>query len=240
MRFNWHFYVLAVMVILGLLILQTRVGAPYAVYLVLLAAGIFLSTALSLLTSFYVYDLSGLYRLSWLNFIPADRPMFFVTIHAGFDETSALLQQKFPLAHLHVFDFYDPALHTEVSIRRARNAYPAYPGTQTIHTSVVPLANGTADYVFLLLAAHEIRQEAERVRFFTELRRVLKPAGQIVVVEHLRDSLNFLAYTIGFLHFMPQSAWTRIFTQAAFTVGRQQKLTPFITLFLLQKDGVTA
>ena len=31
-----------------------------------------------------------------------------------------------------------------------------------------------------------------------ELTRVLKPAGEFVVVEHLRDTVNFLAYTTGF------------------------------------------
>ncbi len=70
------------------------------------------------------------------------------------------------MAHLQVFDFYDPHLHTEISIKRARKAYPAHPNTQSIQTSSIPLPNEVADSIFLVLAAHEIRNHAERARFF--------------------------------------------------------------------------
>ena len=239
-RFNWHFYGLAAGAVAGLLYGAYLVDEPYGLYLRLLAAGVGVSTLLSLLTSFYIYDLSGLYTLSWLDFVPTDQPMELVTINAGFDETSELLQRKFPSAHLRVFDFYNPMRHTEVSIKRARRAYPAWPGTQTINTSIVPVADQTVDYVFLILAAHEIRQEAERVVFFRELRRILKPAGTIVLVEHQRDTANFLAYTIGFLHFLSPSTWATTFTQAGLRVQNRRKLTPFITLFTLQNDGLAA
>ena len=236
-RFNWHFYALSVGGLGLLLFLKTIVPPPLDLFLgigaVLLAGSVFLS----LLTSFYVYDLSNLYTFSWLDFLPTNQPQNVVTIHAGFDETSALLQRKFPSARLFVFDFYDPARHTEVSIRRARKAYPPYPGTKVIDTSVIPLPDQTADLIFLILAAHEIRLDAERVRFFNELRRVLKPSGRIIVVEHLRDGYNFLAYTIGFLHFLPELTWFTTFAKAGLTVGRRFRLTPFVTIFVLQKDG---
>lgn len=236
-RFNWPFYALAAGAILAVSSLRAFAVAPYDLLLNLVALSITVSVLASLLTSYYIYDVSDLYTLSWLNFVPVDRPQELVTINAGFDETSGLLQRKFPLANLHVFDFYDPALHTEASIKRARAAYPPYPGTQAIDTRAIPLADGAADYVFLMLAAHEIRQEAERVRFFTELGRVLRPSGTVIVVEHLRDSANFLAYNIGFLHFLPWSVWRATFARTRLTVRRRLPLTPFVTAFMLQKDG---
>ena len=60
---------------------------------------------MSLLVSWYVYDLSNLYKLSWL--FPNNDNIKIVNIHAGFDETSVLLSAKFPNAELIVFDFYD-------------------------------------------------------------------------------------------------------------------------------------
>ena len=48
--------------------------------------------------------------------------------------------------------------------------------------------------LFLLLAAHEIRNDEERVNFFKQLKNVLSPAGKIIVVEHQRDIYNFMAY----------------------------------------------
>ena len=43
--------------------------------------------------------------------------------------------------------------------------------------------------------------ETERTLFFKELHRILKREGELVIVEHLRDLPNFLAYTIGFFHY---------------------------------------
>ena len=68
-----------------------------------------------------------------------------VNINAGFDETSMLLKQKYPNATLEVFDFYDPTKHTEVSIERARMAYPAFPDTVTISTTNIPLQENSTD-----------------------------------------------------------------------------------------------
>ena len=79
---------------------------------------------------------------------------------------------------------------------------PPFPGTRSINTSNIPLPEDSADKIFVTLSAHEIATDDERIAFFTALKRSLKPAGQIVVTEHLRDLPNFLAYTIGFFHFL--------------------------------------
>ena len=190
-RFNWHFYVLA-SALAGLLLLATW-WLPTAWRGYIAAALVMLvgSTLLSLLVSAYVYDWSNLYRLDWLADTPS--PISLVSINAGFDETSHLLAAKLQAASLTVLDFYDPARHTEVSIKRARQAYPPYPGTQRVLTSALPVASSSADKVFSMLAAHEIRNETERVAFFQEAARILKPDGQVIIVEHLRDRANFLA-----------------------------------------------
>ncbi len=48
----------------------------------------------------------------------------------------------------------------------------------------------------------KLEMRKKELSFFNELNRVLKPNGQIVVTEHLRDLNNFLAYNIGFFHFL--------------------------------------
>ena len=156
---------------------------------------------------------------------------------AGFDETSILIKNKFPEANLNSFDFYDPAKNTEISIKRARKAYPPYPGTSQVNTSSLPSETGSADLIFVIFAAHEIRKEVERDIFFNELKRILKPAGKIVLTEHLRDLPNFLAYTIGFFHFMPLSSWRRTFNKCGLKVSDEFKITPFVSTFILEKHG---
>ena len=235
-KFNWHFYLLSVLFLCGLLILNNYLSAHF--YILLLFSLTLATTLISLLVSFYVYDFSNLYKLNWLD--DSNEKIEIVNISAGFDETSALLKSKFKNADLIILDFYNPKTHTEVSIKRARKAYPAFPNTKEITTSNLTLQDNSADKVFVTLSAHEIRNENERVIFFNELNRILKPSGQIFVTEHLRDLANFLAYNIGFFHFLPNSSWYKTFETSKLKIKSVQKITPFITTFTLEKYGVTA
>lgn len=244
-RFNWQFYALAAGAGAAIWLGRPYLPAPLRPYALLGLAAVAAPTLVSLLVSFYVYDCSALYSLRWLAPAApapgeATETGLVVNIHAGFDETSRLLRHRFPQAELAVFDFYDPARHTEVSIRRARAAYPPFPGTEPVQTRHLPRPAGSAEWVLVVLAAHEIRQPAERVAFLREARRLLRPTGTLVVVEHLRDPANFLAYTIGFLHFYSGAVWRRAFAAAGLAVGQEKKLTPFISAFFLRPDGAAA
>lgn len=197
------------------------------------AALVLVTTLVSLLVSWYIYDYSDLYDLAWLpEELPAGSSL--VNIHAGFDETSALLAERYPEAKLTVLDFYDPELHTEVSIQRARRAYPPYPGTRMVTTDDLSLAPNSVDAVFLIFAAHEIRDLEERARTFGHVRMSLKPGGKVFVIEHPRDPNNFLAYSFGAFHFLPLSDWQRTFTEAELYINSARKITPFITAFTLK------
>jgi SAM-dependent methyltransferase len=220
-RFNWHFYAVAA----GLILLLAEL------HWYLPAVMLLVPTAITLLASLYIYDLSGLYALTWVEPGPVRTV---VNIHAGFDETSAQLTRKFPEARLLVFDFYDPVKHTEVSVKRARRAYPPFPGTLRIDTGAIPLEDGGADRIYVTFAAHEIRDDAERAAFFQQLNRILRPAGYIQVTEHIRDLPNFLVYNIGAFHFLSRKSWRITFAEAGLQIRRQTKLNPFITTFILE------
>ena len=200
-RFNWHFYLAAggaALALAGLGLAGPVAGRPYAG---LLLALVLLPMLVSLIITAYIYDFSGLYQFQWLvEKVPA--PTTMLTVSAGFDEISAPLAHQYPEASLLAADFYDAGRHTEVSIQRARRAYPPYPGTRVVDTrAALPLPADSIDLAVAFLATHEIRDADERAAFFRELARVLVPTGTVVVTEHLRDPANFLAYTIGFLHF---------------------------------------
>lgn len=239
-RFNWHFYIIAIVAIIGLLIAQPFIPDAFTGYVLLIILFILLSTTLSLAVSYYVYDYAGLYSLDWLNFLSVAVEHRLANIHAGFDETSMLLSEKYPGRNMVVLDFYNPEKHTEISIERARKAYPAFPGTRGINTSTVPLNPGSIDIIFVLLAAHEIRDREERCIFFNELRKSLSSEGKIIVLEHLRDVANFLAYNVGYLHFFPRKEWVYTFNSANLTLDKEVKVTPFLSAFILQKNGTTS
>ncbi len=239
-RFNWHYYAAAILLIGAGLVIKTFLPEwmrTLATLFILLAA---FSLVISLAVSCYVYDLSGLYSFGWLPDLPVAQAKSIVNIHAGFDETSALLMHKYPRSALRVLDFYDKSKHTEISIQRARKAYPAFPGTQTITTGNVPLPADSADLIFLILAAHEIRDSGERIHFFAQLQNALRAGGKVVVVEHLRDVYNFVAYTFGFFHFYPRKAWQRAFGKAGLQQVTESKITPFLSVFILQKNGTAS
>lgn len=237
-RFNWHYYVLSALVIVALVLISDylpkafRNVANVSIFLIILV------NLISLLVSFYIYDHSSLYKFNWLDNVQIGRKI--VNINAGFDETSHLLKTRYPNADLTVLDFYNPIKHTEVSIRRARKAYSPFPNTLQTSTTQLPLPDKSVENIFTILSAHEIRNDLERVAFFKELNRVLTVEGQVIVTEHLRDTANFIAYNIGFLHFHSKRIWMQTFSKAGFKVSNEIKITPFISTFILTKNGTAS
>lgn len=239
-RFNWHFYVFSAISVLLLLFGSSHAGNLMFWPCIFLATGIVASSFISLFVSYYVYDQSGLYGFSWLQQFNKSRTRDVVNIHAGFDETSSILKNSFPDATLQVFDFYDPARHTEVSIERARRAYPPYNGTVKIATSKLPVTENSVDLIFNVFALHEVRKREERIYFLKEQVRALRHDGRIVLVEHLRDVPNFLAYNIGFFHFLSSGEWHYNFQQTGLCVDDEFKITSFVTVLILRRaDGNT-
>lgn len=239
-RFNWHFYVLAFAAVVFLLLVKNNLNTSFRFASNVVIVLITISTLISLAASCYIYDFSTLYQLSWLDNIHFNSTDNIVNINAGFDETSCLLKTKFPDVELFVFDFYDPKKHTEVSIKRARKAYLAFPNTQPVNTNHLPLEDNSADKIFAILSAHEIRNDDERISFFNELKRALKPTGKIFVTEHLRDTANFMAYNLGFFHFHSKNTWLKTFHRSGLNITNEIKITPFITTFILDKNGTAS
>jgi SAM-dependent methyltransferase len=239
-RFNRNFYLTAATLMIFLCWAHYKLPAPFNVFIKIALIGTFFIILISLLISYYVYDMSNLYSFNWLPDLGINNNSKIINIHAGFDETSEILKDIYPFASIVVFDFYDPEKHTEPSIKRARKTYPPYPGTKSVSTTSLPLNDMKVDCIFLTLAAHEIRDDTERIIFFTDLKHALKPGGKLVITEHLRDWPNFLAYTIGFFHFHSKKTWLNTFRNSGFVIFRELKITPFITCFILTENGDTA
>jgi hypothetical protein len=236
LRFNRHFYVL------GLFVLALIVGSFWFIqwsnflFLMVLFAFVY-GLFMPLIVSTYVYDFSGFYRFDWLKEMNLEErsERCHLNIHAGFDETSFHLEGLFPKTALQVFDFYNEKRHTEPAIVRARKVSLVYPNTQQIDTSLIPLTEESVDTIFIIFAAHEVRSFTEKVTFLKECRRVCKPEGNVVMVEHLRDSPNFLAFSIGFTHFYSRQTWMKAYKEAGFTSIQETKFTPFLSIFNCHK-----
>jgi SAM-dependent methyltransferase len=232
LSFNRHFYVFGLAVLAILIVIHSLLRFNDALFWTIVAAFLY-GLIMPLVVSAYVYDFSGYYDLHWMKDLVREyqNASFMLNINAGFDETSFLVKEKFPRAELNAFDFYNAKRHTEAAIKRARKVSLVYPATKQIATGSIPVETHSVDLIFLLSAVHEIRSQAEKILFLQECHRACKPGGKVVMVEHLRDFPNFLAFSVGFTHFFSAPVWKKAFKSAGFANLRETKFTPFMSIF---------
>ena len=162
--------------------------------------------------------------------------MRWANIHCGFDETTAPLDRLFPHSERLVLDIYDTGEMTEASLQRARHYETQAPEAVHVRCDALPMRDEQMDAVFLLFAAHELRHRPARSVLFQESYRVLAQGGRLLLVEHLRDGWNFLAFGPGYWHFLPRREWEAQIREAGFTVERGFHKTPFVQAWLLRKE----
>ena len=232
LSFNRHFYVFGI-IALALIITSYLIFGWSDLFFWLIIFAFLYGLIMPLVVSAYVYDFSGYYNFNWLKKINIEdsETKLILNINAGFDETSFIIENMFPRSNLKVFDFYNAERHTEPAIIRARKVSLIYPNTQQISTNSIPLKDNSVDIIFLLSAAHEIRVHEEKVQFLKECHRLCKQSGEIIMVEHLRDFPNFLAFSVGFTHFFSKSTWEKAFAEAGFSSFVETKFTPFMSIF---------
>jgi hypothetical protein len=187
LQYNWHFYAASLCALLSIgallwLRLLPRAGEAILICAATLTAFWSLS---SLLVSYYVYDYREVTRWKWIPQTLSFPPQHWLNIHAGLDESTLILKQFFPNTREMVVDIYDPQEMTEPSIARARRLHPSLEPAVAGKLGALPLPDRDRDTLFLLFAAHEIRQPARRTEFFLESARVLTDSGQLLLVEHM-------------------------------------------------------
>lgn len=234
-RFNWPWYLLAGAVTLAAIICLLAFRGPW---LALVVAGLILADLwllMSLAVSHYVYDRSGVSRGAWLDSVDGSQIKHAAIFHAGHDEASATVARRLPSLDCRAFDFYDASRNGTASLERAR-ALADHRDVPMV-SGKIPLTDGALDLGIVVFAAHEIRQDAERAALFREISRVLTPNGRVIVVEHLRDGWNFLAYGPGAFHFLSRRTWRRSFSEGGLRLLNEKPCSVFVRVFELQKES---
>ncbi len=237
-RFNWPIYVFVIvgLCFLGLLILYLELTPTIKMILTGLIAGTAGFTILTLLVSWYIYDVSELNTYNWLERIKIPQQGNFANIHSGFDETSEPLKKRFPVANWTLCDFYNPDYNTEGSILRARKRYPCLSETIVIDHKDWKLQQNGYDTLFCIFSVHEIRSLQEKKKFFEQSALHLKSGGKLVMAEHQRDLPNFLVFGHGAFHFFSFSHWKEaIGSIPSLHITEVFKVTPFIKIFVVEK-----
>jgi SAM-dependent methyltransferase len=236
-RLNWSYYFVALLVLLVALMVHATASVP-ALKLACAAAafGSAYFVLGSLGVSYVVYDRSDLYRWKWLSRALGDSSRKHVIVcHTGFDESSESLRHELGSETMRwiVLDHFDATRMTEPSIRRARELCPPAHGIIAAAFDRWPTESESADLIFALLAIHELRSEPERIAWFIEAKRCLRPHGRIILVEHTRDLPNLLAFGPGFLHFHSTTSWCRCWSEAGLKCVDTFKLTPWLRVCVI-------
>jgi SAM-dependent methyltransferase len=236
--YNWHFYAATVVFDLAAAVLiRFSSSAWMRLFICVIAVAATFWALSSLLVSHYVYDRSPLCQWNWLRKVLKEPPGHWANIHAGLDQTSESLMQMFPDGRRRVLDIYVRSEMGEPSIERARRSALPAAAAEAANPFALPLENGECDAVFVIFAAHELRKRKSRIQFFREILRALTANGCVVLVEHLRDWKNFLAYGPGALHFFSRREWLGVGSGAGFSVSSEIGVTPFVRCFVLAKTA---
>lgn len=228
-RFNWPIYLVALVIFVSGDALSFWLPMAWRI---LLLAGIALAAfwlIVSLAVSHYVYDRGPIYHSAWIkNALPIP-PKVWANFHAGLDEFSEILHEAFPASDGSTVDFFAEEM-SEPSIRRARELTKAK--STAVDFRSLPFRDQSLDAASVFFSAHELRAEKSRAQFFAELRRVLKQNGRLMVLEHLRDLPNFLAFGPGAFHFHSRASWLRAAKE--FKLTHEFSLTPFVRVFVFE------
>lgn len=236
-RFNWPFYLVAALVFVGAVVGIFLSRDPWVLALCgAIAAGSGYFLFVSLGVSHLIYDRSDLYRWGWMErALGGGKRGCIVFCQSGFDEASEPLRERLADAEWRILDHFDATTMTEESVRRARKLYPPTQGTEAAPFGEWPVGDGWADLVFGILAIHELRTVGERAMWFAEAKRCLTDGGRIVVVEHVRDAANFLAFGPGFLHFHSVKNWERSWEAEGLRLTDVFRITPWLRVFIIEK-----
>lgn len=234
-RFNWPFYIAVVFLNLGIFaLLEFMKGVLLAGAVATLVLVDFWTLA-SLVVSHWIYDRSPISRGAWLENLEPREDLRVLTIDAGHDEAGPVLRDRWPNIPVRRLDIHSAGKVGSASLERARSS--AAEIAQRAPFDALPLPEDSMDLVLGVFAWHEVRHRADRATFLGEVRRILSDRGRVVVVEHLRDFANFVAYGPGALHFHSRSSWLEGFRAAGLEMRSECKVTPWITIYTLGRGG---
>lgn len=219
--------------VLALLAALAPLPVPVRIALAVGGVGAIVLTVAALATTWWVFERSSGRRWAWVM-EQAGQPRRWLNLTTGFDDSSATLRRSLR-GEGRSIDVVDPTLQLERPLLRARHRFPP-PGSPVVPAALdAAIEPHSADVVFLLMAAHEAHGPA-RADLLRSAARAIAPGGRLILVEHLRDTANILAFGPGAWHFSPRDAWLATTREAGLRLVAETRLSPFVGGLVLTPD----
>lgn len=191
--------------------------------------------------SYYVYDfgrqreydrLAELADLSEANVV--------IDVTCGKLRGTQGLLSRFNRGHYFVLDIYDPEKMPDAALRRARTMTPVLETDQRIYrrsakVGSLPIPHSWADIVYCSFSLHELQNGDDRQKIFAEFTRILKPNGKLLIAEHSRDWLNFIAFGPGVFSFFSAETWTKHMSEVGLVIKHHQRWRGLAHLWVAER-----
>ena len=140
------------------------------------------------------------------------------------------LARRLTTGRLTVLDIYNPGLIRSAAIVRQRQADvppPADPRLAWRECSIdlLPLLDGSTRVVSMSECLSAIEQEGDRRQLLSELFRIVRPGGRLIVVERLRTQANLLTGGPAALRLQPLDYWRALLESTGFELRRVESGT---------------
>jgi hypothetical protein len=191
--------------------------------------GALVQTSAAVFATWRVFGPDAPRRWDWIRSEASDSRSW-LNVTTGFDDSTGRLRIAVPCAGAGI-DVFDSTRSHATALRHARSSFPPSGPSVTIASLGAPIASASVDTVFLLMSAHEAHGQ-ERAALFATAQRALVPGGRVVVVEHLRDPANILAFGPGAWHFSRRHEWLATAAAAGLKLVAERRLDPWVTGFV--------
>jgi hypothetical protein len=206
-------------------------GLPGIVRLGLGVAGVgaLSLTAAAVIVTWRVFGADAAARWDWVRSASA-RSTRWLNLTTGFDDSTGRLQAIVDGVG-RTIDVFDLTRAPDAPLRRAREAFPPAGLTVPVAGLAAVVEPASAETVFLLMSAHETHGH-ERHALFLAARQALGSGGRVVLVEHLRDLANIVAFGPGAWQFSRRDDWLRSASEAGLVLIDERRLDPWVSGFV--------
>ena len=146
-------------------------------------------------------------------------------LHIGTYRHSYIVADLLPTAVVHSIDCWgEPGNPHEIAIRDVRDLECPPTHHPRIRTGraeeyTLPLSDASCDVVVLGFGTHEIPDDGPLEKVFSEVKRVLKPGGKVLMFEHGNDFHNVIIFGPVIGHVVPRNEWADKFKAYFAEVG---------------------